>query len=219
MLAAAILTAIAVASLLTVTRADAQVGGNQPPVATDDTVTISEDTATTIDVLANDSDEDGDTLAVASVGVPAHGTANVTPAGTIAYTPAAGFTGTDTFTYVVSDGQGHTDAATVTVTVQLENDEDGNGNARELKERCKDGGWTGLGFPNQGLCVAFYARMIGENDRNDEHHGWERIIAMWRGGDDHEDDDWKDRGQDHRDKDHHRGHDKSSGRNQDHDDD
>ena len=52
---------------------------NDGPAAVDDTVTLAEDTAATIAVLANDTDLDGDTLTVSSVTVPAHGTAVIKP--------------------------------------------------------------------------------------------------------------------------------------------
>jgi len=89
---------------------------DDPPVATDDSASTIEETPVTIDVLANDSDVDGDTLTVASVIQPANGV--VTNNGTdVTYTPNSGFTGTDVFTYTVSDGNGGADTATVTVTV------------------------------------------------------------------------------------------------------
>ena len=69
-----------------------------------------------INVLANDSDPDGDVLRVVATTQPAHGTVEILDAGlSVRYTPEAGFVGTDHFTYTVSDGQGGTDTATVTV--------------------------------------------------------------------------------------------------------
>ncbi len=50
-------------------------GVNDGPVAVDDAATTAEDTAVSVTVLTNDSDLDGDTLAVSSVSTPAHGTA------------------------------------------------------------------------------------------------------------------------------------------------
>ncbi len=101
--------------------------------ATDDatvTITISNgpdikpDTATTtgsgpveIDVLANDTDPDGGALTLVDVSTPAHGTAVLTAGNKVRYTPATGYTGTDTFTYTVRDSAGNTQTATVTVTV------------------------------------------------------------------------------------------------------
>ncbi|NYE38606.1 PKD repeat protein/type 1 glutamine amidotransferase [Nocardioides cavernae] len=90
--------------------------GNAAPVAVDDTATTAQDTAVGVKVLANDTDADGDALSVQSVTKPAHGTAVAGADGTVTYTPAAGWSGTDTFDYVVSDGT-DSDTGTVTVTV------------------------------------------------------------------------------------------------------
>jgi uncharacterized repeat protein (TIGR01451 family) len=89
---------------------------NDPPIAVDDNATTPADTPVTIDVLNNDSDPDGDTLTVASVTQGAHGSV-INNGGDVTYTLATGFTGTDSFTYTISDGKGGTDTATVTVTV------------------------------------------------------------------------------------------------------
>ncbi len=95
---------------------------NDGPVAVNDTATTVEDTAATITVLANDSDLDGDILAVSSVTVPAHGTAAINADKTIAYTPAANYNGADSFSYTIGDGNGGTATATVNVTVTPAND-------------------------------------------------------------------------------------------------
>jgi len=71
----------------------------------------------TVTVLANDSDPDGGTLSVTSVTTPAHGTATINAATTVTYTPAASYSGPDSFGYSISDGQGGTASATVSVTV------------------------------------------------------------------------------------------------------
>ncbi|MDE0062059.1 MAG: fibronectin type III domain-containing protein, partial [Gammaproteobacteria bacterium] len=89
---------------------------NTAPDAVDDTATTAPGTAVTIDVLANDSDADGDPLSVDSVDDPANGAAAINGDGTLTYTPDAGFTGSDVFDYTVSDGEA-TDTATVTVLV------------------------------------------------------------------------------------------------------
>ena len=95
---------------------------NDPPVAVDDTPSTDEDTSVDINVLANDTDLDGDTLTVDSFTQPGNGTVTENTDGTLKYTPDADYNGTDSFTYTVSDGQGGTDTATVTVTVNPEND-------------------------------------------------------------------------------------------------
>ncbi len=68
-------------------------------------------------MLANDSDPDGDALTVASVTQGTDGGVTDNGDGTLTYTPDAGFTGTDSFTYTIDDGNGGSDTATVTVTV------------------------------------------------------------------------------------------------------
>ena len=90
---------------------------NEGPSAADDAITVDyESSANLIDVLANDSDPDGDTLTITAVSAPAHGTATIT-GGAISYTPAAGYSGADSFTYTISDGRGGTATASVAVTV------------------------------------------------------------------------------------------------------
>ena len=94
---------------------------NDPPVAVDDSAATDEDTAVTIDVLANDSDVEGDALTVDSVTQGSNGT--VTNNGTdVVYTPDADYCGDDSFTYTVSDGNGGSDTAMVSVTVTCVND-------------------------------------------------------------------------------------------------
>ena len=83
-----------------------------------DAKTTAAGTAVDIDVVANDSDLEGDTLRVTSVTTPSNGTAVIKSgsANTITYTPNAGFRGTDSFNYTLSDGF-NTVTGTVTVTV------------------------------------------------------------------------------------------------------
>src|SRR5439155_319271 len=77
---------------------------NDAPVARDDSATTDEDTAVVINVLANDSDVDGDSLTAAVVSGPSHGTLTPSANGTCTYTPAANFNGSDSFTYKANDG-------------------------------------------------------------------------------------------------------------------
>ncbi len=94
---------------------------NDPPVAITDFAVTNEDTPLNIDVLANDSDVDGDALSVTEAAA-AHGTVTINGDGTLHYAPVANFHGADIITYTVSDGQGGTDTATVMVTVNSVND-------------------------------------------------------------------------------------------------
>jgi VCBS repeat-containing protein len=90
---------------------------NDAPVALDDAASTDFETAAIIAVLANDSDPDGDALAVVGVTDGANGSVVINADGTATYTPNAGFSGTDAFTYTISDPGGLTAAATVTVEV------------------------------------------------------------------------------------------------------
>ncbi|WP_411058739.1 tandem-95 repeat protein, partial [Vibrio parahaemolyticus] len=94
---------------------------NDSPVAVDDTTSIQEDTAVTIDVLTNDTDVDGDKLSIESASVPKEqGTVEVVD-GKLVFTPAENFNGHAEITYTVTDGE-LTDEAKVTVTVNPVND-------------------------------------------------------------------------------------------------
>ena len=96
-------------------------GGNPPPantapVAANDTAATEFETAVSIDVLANDSDQDGDDLFVTAVGDAQNGQTSLV-GNEVVYVPDVDFSGTDSFTYSTSDPTGATDTATVTVTV------------------------------------------------------------------------------------------------------
>ncbi|MEP0870270.1 tandem-95 repeat protein, partial [Trichocoleus desertorum AS-A10] len=97
---------------------------NDVPTAGNDTATGNEDTPLILsfaNLLINDSDGDGDTLLVTGVGrQPSNGTITSNN-GAFTYNPTARFFGTDSFTYLVSDGKGGTATATVNLTVNLVN--------------------------------------------------------------------------------------------------
>ncbi|MDD9923031.1 MAG: Ig-like domain-containing protein, partial [Boseongicola sp.] len=93
---------------------------NQSPVALDELVTLfrgEEYVVSTTDLLANDSDGDGDSLTVTLVDLPQEGTFASNPDGTWTYTPDGDFAGTDTLTYRVNDGIEDSTLATVTIDV------------------------------------------------------------------------------------------------------
>jgi hypothetical protein len=70
------------------------------------------------DPLANDSDPGADPFRLVSVTAPAHGTATLAVGGAgIIYVPVLNFTGADSFSYVVSDGDGGTAIGTISVDV------------------------------------------------------------------------------------------------------
>ncbi|HVF75249.1 MAG TPA: Ig-like domain-containing protein [Acidimicrobiales bacterium] len=91
------------------------------PEARDDAYVTSVGTRLTAPapgVLANDSDADGDTLGATLWDEPAHGTLEAFGRnGSFTYLPDSGFSGTDTFTYLVDDAYYFGNLATVTITV------------------------------------------------------------------------------------------------------
>ncbi len=97
--------------------APVEVVGNRPPEAADDAMSMVMDWAGSVDVLANDSDPDGDSPTVTGFSDGAHGSVVCTMAGICTYTPEPGFGGHDSFTYDISDGQDGTDSGTVRVSV------------------------------------------------------------------------------------------------------
>jgi len=94
---------------------------NVAPVAVDDSATTDEDTAVEVDVLSNDTDENGDSLSVSSASAT-NGSVVVNDDNTLTYTPNSDFNGDDTITYEVSDGNGGSDTGSVDVTVNPVND-------------------------------------------------------------------------------------------------
>ena len=108
-------------------------GRNNAVLARDDTAMTTENAALSIaaaDLLANDSEFDGDTISVVGVSIASDKGAQLKlENGQITYDPGTlfdslqvGETTTDTFTYTVDDGKGGTAEATVTVTIKGEND-------------------------------------------------------------------------------------------------
>lgn len=93
---------------------------NQPPIAVDDSASTTVDTPVVIDVLDNDSDPDGDPIAVIN-GSAGNGGFVINGDGTITYIPDSGFCGTDTLVYTIADGNGGTDEAIVLVDVPCPN--------------------------------------------------------------------------------------------------
>ncbi|PKN82774.1 MAG: hypothetical protein CVU47_01710 [Chloroflexi bacterium HGW-Chloroflexi-9] len=90
------------------------VNGN--PVGTDVNASTQAGTPVTIDILAGITDPDGDAVTIDSVTQGANGSVTIS-GGEVVYTPAPGFSGTDTFTVTVEDENGGTLTITVTVTV------------------------------------------------------------------------------------------------------
>ncbi len=97
---------------------------NDAPTAQDDVFSGNEDTDITGNVLSNDNDSDGGTLAViaATITTINGGTVELLASGDFTYTPAANYFGADSFSYTVNDGQGGSDTANVNLTINSVND-------------------------------------------------------------------------------------------------
>ena len=93
---------------------------NLPPVVNNDSIVTNFDTAIVINILNNDTDTDG-TIDPGTVVIgtsPQNGVATVETDGQVTYTPTAGFSGSDSFTYTVMDNNGDiSNLASVSITV------------------------------------------------------------------------------------------------------
>jgi len=91
---------------------------NNLPVAQDVNATTTENTAVTITLRGTDSD--GDSLRYVKVTDPTQGTISIS-GNTATYTPTAGYSGSDSFTYKVNDGTADSNTATVSITINADN--------------------------------------------------------------------------------------------------
>ncbi len=97
---------------------------NTAPVATGESYSTNEDVVLNVvapGVLGNDSDADGDALSATLVTAPVHGSVVLNANGSFVYTPSTNYSGTDTFTYTVTDGVATSNVATVSLTVVATN--------------------------------------------------------------------------------------------------
>ncbi|PZV24119.1 MAG: hypothetical protein DCF12_17850 [Snowella sp.] len=93
---------------------------NRSPVANGDSATTKQNQAVTLlatNLLANDTDPDGDKLTLSSVKSAVNGSVVLNASGNPVFTPTANFSGNSSFDYVISDGKGGTATATVKVLV------------------------------------------------------------------------------------------------------
>lgn len=93
---------------------------NNPPSATDSNATTPEDIAATISLNASDPDNNPLTFSITTQ--PVHGILVNNNDGTVRYTPANNFNGSDSFGFTADDGFGGTGTATVSITVTPVND-------------------------------------------------------------------------------------------------
>ena len=99
---------------------------NNAPVAEADSYSVSEDGTLTVEadsgVLDNDSDADGDALTLTLLTGPFHGSVTLDSDGSFVYTPDDDYSGTDLFSYEISDGLLDSGSTTVSLTVVAVND-------------------------------------------------------------------------------------------------
>ncbi|MCS0379632.1 tandem-95 repeat protein [Vibrio diabolicus] len=94
---------------------------NDAPIATNDAIQTDEDSQVVIDVLANDSDIEGDDLSITSASVSEEQGIVEIVDGKLVFTPSENFNGNATISYTISDGELE-DEAQVSVTVNSVND-------------------------------------------------------------------------------------------------
>ena len=75
---------------------------SHPPAANDDIAATEEDVPVTVNLLANDTDADGDPLIIESISQPENGTAVDDGSGSATYTPNENFNGSDSFSYSIN---------------------------------------------------------------------------------------------------------------------
>jgi len=93
---------------------------NSDPVANNDTASVKAGESITVSALTNDSDPDGDSLEIISIGSTVKGITEIIECDTecrIVYTANADAEGSETFEYTISDGNGGTDSGIVTVDI------------------------------------------------------------------------------------------------------
>ncbi len=97
---------------------------NDPPTAVNDTYNMDKDTTLSVPtpgVMGNDSDPDGNPITAVLVSGIGHGSLALNTNGSFTYTPTAGYSGGDSFTYKANDGTADSNVATVSITVKATN--------------------------------------------------------------------------------------------------
>ncbi|UWR25823.1 cadherin-like domain-containing protein [Sulfitobacter sp. S223] len=127
---------------------------NAAPTAEDDQLVTAADTALIFDqadLLENDSDPDGSTLSIVEFGPAQSGSLTDNGDGTLTYTPNAGFAGSDSFDYTVSDGALQT---TATVSVTVGSTPQSTGVSDDFSASEVSGVWTGT-TPGSGAIAPY----------------------------------------------------------------
>jgi len=145
---------------------------NQPPVANTDNISAIEGSAVTANVIANDQDADQDVLYLVSVDTTSRNGGAIVDNGdgTITYTPPAGFWGSDTFSYQITDGQ-VTVTGNVAVTISSVNSTEIRVNAggSEVIDSLGRTWAADYGFNNTGIAAGIANAIGGKESVNDAY--------------------------------------------------
>lgn len=148
-----------------------RIPGNNPPLTIEDVYTINNGTKLNVGfsqgVIANDVEPNGDVLLARISQGPMNGVVEMASDGSFSYTPNPGFTGTDSFTYVVSDSSFTSNSSMVTIEVSTplpEGDFSGDGNVTAI-----DVDLLAMGIANGGD-TRFDVNQDGTVDLEDRRH-------------------------------------------------
>ena len=94
---------------------------DDPPIAFDISSILSEDESLSIELLSSDPDTDAEDLSYSIITSPSNGSAEI-DGGSLVYTPASNYNGTDQITYSVSDAESESEAATIDINIVPVND-------------------------------------------------------------------------------------------------
>jgi hypothetical protein len=158
---------------------------NQAPVANNATFQVQQNGSVRIDFSTLASDADGDALTL-TLANPAHGTLTRNTDGSYTYTPAAGYTGSDVFTYTVSDGR-LSATATVTLTVTAVQDDDHCGGHHHHHGHGHHHHGHGHGHGHGHDEDHHHGRRHGDHDGHHHQHGSIVVKSHGQGDRPHED--------------------------------
>ena len=160
---------------------------NDASVAADDNAVLDEDGSVRLALLANDHDVDGDPLSVLIEGQPAHGAVVLNADNSVTYTPTKDWSGEDSFSYRLSDGQARSEIATVRLGVNPIADApilvltDRGGNSRELFRT----GWESVRNKNTNSTLVEARELEGWRrlTRPDPSRGGDNGFEVWSSAD------------------------------------
>ncbi|SMX23617.1 Ig-like domain-containing protein [Boseongicola aestuarii] len=124
---------------------------NSAPTATADSFGVETDTVIEGNVIENDTDPDGDVLTVLSFQneTAAGGSVSMLEDGSFIYTPPSGYSGSDNFSYTVTDGHGHDASAEVSLNVLAPSETPIEDIPYYVEAMLANGAWQRLNYPDE----------------------------------------------------------------------